>query len=73
MGLFKTLWKASSWWAALIWFLCGGLATSIWGYIFFAGDNLFHGTIFLCFLIFSIYYLAKFLRFILGKSKKELP
>lgn len=71
MGVFRTLWKASSWWAALIWFLCGGLAAFIWGYVFFSGGNLFYGAIFLCFLVFSIYYLVKFLRLIFGKSNKE--
>lgn len=35
--------------------------------------NLIYGAIFLCFLVFSIYYLVKFLRLTLGKSKKELP
>ncbi|GEM_PF-4514873 len=69
MGLFKTLWKAGSWWAALIWFICGGLATCIWGYIFFSGGNLIYGAIFICFLVFSVYYLVKFLRLILGKRK----
>ena len=73
MGVFKTLWKASSWWAALIWFLCGGIAAFIWGYIFFLGGNLIYGAIFLSFLVFPIYYLVKFLRLILGESKKGLP
>jgi len=72
MGVFKTLWKASSWWAALIWFLVGGLAASIWGFIFFRGGNLIHLAVFIVFLVFSIYYLVKFLRLILGKSKKKL-
>lgn len=69
MGVIKTIWNASSWWSALLWFLCGGIASFIWGYIAIRNDNSIYWIIFVVFLVTAIYYLIKFLRVIFRKSK----
>jgi len=56
-------------WSSLFWFLIGGFASFIWGFIVSRSSSVFHWAVFILFLGFSITYLIDFLlRLVKGRG-----
>jgi len=52
---------------ALFWVVCGGIASVIWFFISYWSGVPWHYVVFAAFLLFTIFYIVKFIKLIAGR------